>query len=466
MRSESQNIEYKASWNDKYLQWVCGFANAQGGRIYIGVDDERNIIGVKDAKRLMEDIPNKVVAHLGIVVEVNLLTDEGKEYIEIVVKPSELPVAYKGVYHYRSGSTKQELKGMALQQFVLKKMGREWDDIPIEHATLDDIDRKAIDYFLRCGINAQRIAGDEWKSPTEEVLKNLGMITGDGKLKTAAILLFGKHIRQFFPGADFKIGRFHTSESELITQDLIECNIMQMASKVMEALRSKYLVSPIHYDGMQRIEELEIPEKALREIIYNSIAHKDYTGPSIQMRIYDDRLELWNFGLLPAQLSPESLMRQHASYPRNKNVAYAFFKAGFIEAWGRGYKKIREEFEDQDYPLPVVSEVDGGVNVWIKRFSLRELMARNGKRYGKNATHTGINDTNVVDDDVDVSLSKLSERQRRICQMIKEDPYVTIQKMSLALSVTKRTVDRDLAAMKGIVKHEGTDNAGKWILLK
>ena len=101
MLSENQNIEYKESWNDKYLQWICGFANAQGGRIYIGVNDDKEIIGVHDSKKLMEDIPNKITNFLGIVEDVNLLTDNNKEYIEIVVSPSSMPIAYHGVYHYR-----------------------------------------------------------------------------------------------------------------------------------------------------------------------------------------------------------------------------------------------------------------------------------------------------------------------------------------------------------------------------
>ena len=110
MLSESQNIEYKESWRDEYLKWICGFANAQGGRIFIGVNDEKQVIGLPDAKRQMEDIPNKIVNYLGIVEDVNLLTEGKKEYIEIVVTPSNVPVAYRGAYHYRSGSTKQELK--------------------------------------------------------------------------------------------------------------------------------------------------------------------------------------------------------------------------------------------------------------------------------------------------------------------------------------------------------------------
>lgn len=134
---------------------------------------------------------------------------------------------------------------------------------------------------------------------------------------------------------------------------------------------------------MQRIEELEIPEKALREIIYNAIAHKDYTGPSIQMRIYDENVEIWNYGLLPTELSPEALMRKHASYPRNKNIAYTFFKAGFIESWGRGYKKIREELDRVGMPMPDIQEIDGGVMATFKRFTIEEIIAKREAERGK-----------------------------------------------------------------------------------
>ena len=82
------------------------------------MNDEKQVIGLPDAKKLMEDIPNKIVNYLGIVEDVNLLTEGKKKYIEIVVTPSTMPVAYRGAYHYRSGSTKQELKGLALTRYV------------------------------------------------------------------------------------------------------------------------------------------------------------------------------------------------------------------------------------------------------------------------------------------------------------------------------------------------------------
>jgi len=183
MNNESQNIEYKESWRDEYLKWMCGFSNAQGGSIFIGVNDEKEVVGVENSKKLMEDIPNKIVTTMGIVVDVNLHKKDGLEYIEVVIESSNIPINYKGKYYYRSGSTMQELRGPALQQFILKKMGRSWDDVTNDRATLNDIDRDAIDYFLRKGIEAQRIPEDQRNAPTEEILTSLGLMDEEGGLK-------------------------------------------------------------------------------------------------------------------------------------------------------------------------------------------------------------------------------------------------------------------------------------------
>ena len=323
---ECQNIEYKSTWHDEYLKWICGFANAQGAVMYFGVNNDHEVIGLDDVDRLMEDIPNKIVTTMGIVVDVNLHQLDGLDYIEVYIEPSNIPINYRGKYYYRSGSTMQELRGPALQQFVLKKMGRSWDDVTNDRATLDDIDRNAIDYFLRKGIDAQRIPDDQREAPTEDVLTSLRLVDENGGLKNAAILLFGKNPQRFFPSAMFKIGRFGRSDADLMFQDVIEGNIIQMADHVMEALQAKYLVSPVRFEGMQRYEKLEIPKEALREVLYNAIAHKDYTGPDIQMHVYDDHLEIWNEGELPTGYSQETLFRQHSSKPRNLYIANTFFK--------------------------------------------------------------------------------------------------------------------------------------------
>ena len=114
---ENQSIEFKQSWRDEYLKWICGYANADGGNLYIGNDDEGNPVGLSDAKKLLEDIPNKVRDILGIIVDVNLHTSPAGEYLEIVVEPYPYPVSYKGHYYYRSGSTKQETEWRRIGPF-------------------------------------------------------------------------------------------------------------------------------------------------------------------------------------------------------------------------------------------------------------------------------------------------------------------------------------------------------------
>lgn len=123
--SENQNVEYKQTWRDEYIKWICGFANAQGGKIFIVIDDNGIVTGIEDYKKLMDDIPNKAVNHLGLVIDVNLHIKSNKHYIEIIVPVSSVPISYHGIYHYRSGSTKQELKGISLQNMLLKKSAKD-----------------------------------------------------------------------------------------------------------------------------------------------------------------------------------------------------------------------------------------------------------------------------------------------------------------------------------------------------
>jgi len=97
---ENQNIEWKQSWRDEYLKWICGFANAQGGTLSIGKNDRGEVVGIANAAKLLEDLPNKVRDTLGIVVPVNLHSDDGKDWLEIVVEPYPSPISYRGEYHY------------------------------------------------------------------------------------------------------------------------------------------------------------------------------------------------------------------------------------------------------------------------------------------------------------------------------------------------------------------------------
>lgn len=159
--AESQNTEWKESWRDDYLKWICGFANAQGGKIYIGMNDSGHVVGIPDSKKLLEDIPNKVQTTMGIIVDVNLLTNDDKSYIEIIVSPSSYPVSYKGEYHYRTGSTKQQLRGSTLTEFLVSKTGLKWDAVPVDDFKLDDLDKESFDIFRKEAMRSGRMSKED-----------------------------------------------------------------------------------------------------------------------------------------------------------------------------------------------------------------------------------------------------------------------------------------------------------------
>lgn len=149
MNTESQNIEFKESWRDDYLKWICGFVNAQGGVLYIGIKDDGEVCGVHDAKKLMEDIPNKVRDMLGILVDVNLKEKDDKQYIEIITEAYPYPISFRGKYYQRSGATNQELKGAALDRFMLRKQGKTWDGVPVPYLKEEELDNATFDLFRK-----------------------------------------------------------------------------------------------------------------------------------------------------------------------------------------------------------------------------------------------------------------------------------------------------------------------------
>ena len=435
---ETQNIEFKRQWRDDFLAELCGFANAQGGTLYIGMDDKGGVVGIENAKALLEKIPNQIFQTMGIVAEVDLHNENGIEYLSVSVKPSSQPISYRGKYYFRSGSTLQELNGTALRDFLFDKLGITFEDSPNERATIDDIDREAIDFFLRSAVAAGRIMSDTLRDTTEKVLCNLDLVTEDGKLKNAAVLLFGKNPQRFFISSRFRLGRFGSRPSDLIFQDEVNGNILQMADHVIWLLRSKYLRTPVRYEGLHRIEDLEIPEPAMRELVYNAIVHRDYMGNDIQMKVYDDHIWLWNAGELPNGYNTEKLLREHLSIPRNKLIASVFYKAGFIENWGRGFDKVVNGFKTAELALPTIENDFGGTSVYIQRKVEKTLP--------------------------DVDAMDITERQKRIVVLIEGKPNIGFDELAEKLSVSRRTVATDISALKkkNVIKRVGSDKNGHW----
>lgn len=296
-KPESQNIEYKSSWREEYLKWVCGFANASGGRLYIGIDDKGKITAIDNYKELLEQLPNKFRDILGLFAEINLQNENGKHFLEIIVPRYDVPISVRGKYYIRTGSTLQELRGTALNEFILKRTGKTWDDIPEQRASITDIDETTVNQFLKDARIAKRVnIEDDISIPG--LLEKLRLIE-EGHIKRAAIVLFGKDPGKFYPNMAAKIGKFGETDADLKFHEVVEGNLVYLKDRIGEMLNAKFFIHPIDFMGMQRVEQDEYPVAAVREMIFNALIHRNYMGAPTQIRLYDDNFSVWNDGALP-----------------------------------------------------------------------------------------------------------------------------------------------------------------------
>ena len=436
---EQQNIEYKQSWHDDYLKWVCGFANAQGGVIFIGKDDNGIVVGIDDYKKLMDDIPNKIRNAIGIMVEVNLHEETGKYFIEIVTHPYSVPISLRGRYYYHSGSTKQELTGASLNEFLLKKSGKTWDDVLETRASFDDIDEKTVITFLKASENAGRLPENEGLA-LPELFEKL-RLTEDGHLKRAALILFGKDPGKFYPNTFVKIGRFGKDDTDIKFQETEEGNIIRLLQAVLGQLNHKFLIRPIEFEGMHRIEKGEYPVAAIREMLLNALVHRNYMGAPIQIRVYDDKISIWNEGTLPDGLTLDALKHSHSSRPRNPIIADVCFKGGYIDAWGRGTIKIIDTCKQAELPEPEMKELDGGFIITLFKDNLTpEQLAKLG----------------------------LNDRQVKAVLFVKEKGKITNSEYHELNNCSRNTASNDLGFLvqKNILVGSDIKGAGAFYQLK
>jgi ATP-dependent DNA helicase RecG len=365
---EKHNVEFKESWREEFLKTLCAFANTKGGTLMVGITDAGKAKGLADKKKLLEEIPNKIKEHLSVVAEVQPKKKDGKDYISINVKPYDSPISFKGKYYTRSGSTTQELNGAELHRFLLHKSNTPWETVTVDEATLADIDEKVLAKFKEL---AKEKSLPSAKEKTASSLLAKLHLTEKGKLTRAGILLFGKNPQQFFPGSFIKVGRFN-KEGDLLSGEEVKGNLFNQAEQVLEILKNKYLVAEVQIKGLYRTESLEYPESAIREALINAIAHKDYSGSHIQIKVYPDKLTFWNPGVLPQDLTVALLKKDHPSKPRNTHIANIFHDAGLIERWGHGTVKMVRDCVKAGLPEPTFEENAGGMLVTLPKDTYSE----------------------------------------------------------------------------------------------
>ena len=248
-------------------------------------------------------------------------------------------------------------------------------------------------------------------------------------------------------------------------------NLFQQVDQTLDILRTKYLLSPISYEGIYRREKLEYPYKALREALLNAVIHRNYMiTSSIQVRIYADKFLIMNDGKLPEELSVEDLRKNHNSIPRNLLLAEVFYKSGSIESWGRGTLRIINECVQAGLPEPEFLSDKSLFTVYFKpNISIPQFVDENKVDTSLVDDNDNTIDTDkvvekVVDKIVDKVVENLNNSQQKIILLMRNEPYISATEISKQIEISHRKVQDNIAKLKqkGIIKRIGPDKGGHW----
>ncbi len=203
----------------------------------------------------------------------------------------------------------------------------------------------------------------------------------------------------------------------------------------------------ISYQGLQRIETYPVPEPALREAVLNALIHKDYTsGVPIQISVYSNQLLIWNPGQLPPDWTVRKLKSKHSSQPYNPAIANLFFRAGEIEAWGRGIEHIYAACREAGAPEPEIEYEQTGL--WMKFFFAPELVEQNAKAEGVSETPV---ETRAKTPDL-------------VLAALAATPEQTLAQVALSIGKSLSAVER--VAAKLVKEHKlrfiGPKKGGRW----
>jgi ATP-dependent DNA helicase RecG len=362
---------------EEICQSVSAFSNASGGLILAGVTDAGAICGIDIGKNTLEEIANYIKRNTdpAILPSVKVFDIEGKRIVVIEVKEStDKPVFFKNHAYKRVGKTNQRIQSSEMRKLA-KEIGKHvyWDERICEAAKLEDINEEKLKWLLEKA-RLERRFDIILNISTQEALERLNLAK-DGKLKNATILLLGNNPHEFFLQAEVRCARFKgTNPIDFIDMKVFNNDIISQREDALEFVK-EHIKLRAEIKGTERIEKWEYPIEAIREAITNAICHRDYEiAGHIQIRIFDDRLEVWGCGPLPEPLTPADLATKHKSVLRNPLIGKCFFLIKYIEEWGTGTNRIIDACVRHGLPEPIFEYIVGDFVVTFRKYNITDEM--------------------------------------------------------------------------------------------
>jgi ATP-dependent DNA helicase RecG len=450
-QGESENLEFKATTGQRTeaAHTICAFANHRGGRVLFGVDKRGKIIGQDVTDKTLAD-----VAHEMAIIDPPVMTaiervplDNGREVLIITVdRGPRAPHCFHGDAYRRVGTTNHRLSRDEYAQLLMEQLhsSMRWESEPVVGWTIADLDTSEIVRTLDEAIRRGRAEDPGTRDPAE-ILRGLGLMR-DGQLLRAAVVLFAKtdHLLPDFPQCVLRAARFRgTDKTEFEDNRQFYGNAFDLLLRGDRFLRDHLpIAGRIVPNLFERIDDPLYPPGALREAVANALCHRDYaiTGGSIDLAVYDDRLEIVSAGRLHFGLVVEDLYRPHQSRLWNPLIATVFYRRGVIEAWGRGTLKMAELTEQAGLPRPDFEQIAGSL---VVRFRPSRYLAP--VRVGHD----------------------LTDRQRAILEILAPDHLLSLgelQQLLPAASLRSLRDDLKLLRQLGLVELDGYGRGARWLL--
>lgn len=447
---EDLHTEFKREWKDEYLRNVAALANAEGGTIYIGLDDKGNVVGVKRVDHDLKAIPDQIQNVLGIVAVVDNHREGDKDYLTIKVNPSPETILYGGKLFVKSGSTTRELRGSEMRNFLTTRGDLAWADESVD-VDPEQLDTYAFRAFKKAAISMRRLTQEESELPMADLLGKLNLIR-NGKPTRAAMILFSPDSEEISGAAGIRICKDINGDIEFF--DEIYGPMFLSVDRALDLIMSKYTVTPITYEGIIRVENYPYPKDAIREALINAVSNADYgcTYP-IKISVLPDRMIIQNPGSIPYGYTVEQIIKSRVSKPRNRGIATVFRTAGMSEAFGRGFDKMSLPYKEQDVALPEYEALPQDfVAIFTNIVVAKGIVSRdmNGKEVSS----------------INKNLPEgLTDKERTILEIISNGEFDSIRHVSERLSVSHGLIERVLKSLvsKGLVKRSGSDKSGSWI---
>lgn len=355
---EGGDVEFKEKFVNDIGRDICAFANASGGKIFLGVSDAGQVVGIEITNKLKGDIGSLIdnCDPPTIIVNIReyLPTKHGNKILVVDVKESNgKPHSYNGTFYIRRAASNKRMRQKEVIEMAGKKGLIDFDTVPCE--TFDyrnDFDKVKLLEFLK--------KADLALPPDRNVLlslESLQVIALNNRkrpvLNNAGVLFFAKRTGKTFPHTEVACVMFLGKDKTTRIIDSLRLNddiISSVEGAMTFLLKNLRLEYKIVSGQLRREEILEIPEDALREVLINAVTHRDYLNKrtNVTVEIYSNRVEISNYGGLPEELDEKDFGKK--SVLRNRLVADLMHRAKYIEKFGTGVQKIKKLVKQAGLP--------------------------------------------------------------------------------------------------------------------